>query len=70
MGDPVVVAGGTGAIGRNLVRSLAESGHRVVILTRGGTSREVGGTSVQYRQWDPYSGKVPIDAWTGGPTLL
>ncbi|GGM71289.1 epimerase [Thermogymnomonas acidicola] len=63
------MAGGTGAIGRNLVRSLAESGHRVVILTRG-TSREVGGTSVQYRQWDPYSGKVPIDALDGAYAVV
>lgn len=63
-GGPVriVVAGGTGFIGRALVADLLRAGHEVIVLTRrGGTAAEVGWSgsevaksdSIRFVQWDP-----------------
>lgn len=58
----VIVAGGTGFLGRPLCRALAAAGHTVVVLTRGqamvpGASRTV--------EWAPDrpAGSDPPDAW-------
>ncbi|MEQ8860559.1 MAG: TIGR01777 family oxidoreductase [Pseudomonadales bacterium] len=46
----VVVAGGTGLIGRNLVPALHAAGHEVVVLTR----RERGASEhARYQRWNP-----------------
>ena len=42
----VLVAGGTGVIGRQLVPLLGEVGHDVVVLTRPGSSAEIPGVRV------------------------
>jgi len=53
----IVIAGGTGFIGQSLVRSLAERGDEVIVLTRSasssGGSGEGKGTPVEHRQWTP-----------------
>jgi uncharacterized protein (TIGR01777 family) len=53
----VVLAGGTGYIGRALVRALTAGGHEVVVLTRR-PPREPGGPSAEAREarWDPANG--------------
>jgi dihydroflavonol-4-reductase len=55
----VAVTGGTGVVGRPVVRHLVESGHQVVALARGGDSarrlRQAGATPVQGDILDPES---------------
>ena len=51
----VVVTGGTGLVGRHLVRRLSEQGHAVTVLTRGPTESREG---VDYRHWDPRKGEL------------
>lgn len=46
----VIVAGGTGLIGKALTKSLVSDGHDVVILTRGTNSDSV--SHVTYARWD------------------
>jgi hypothetical protein len=46
----VVVAGGTGLIGRNLVRSLVTAGHHVTVLSRNSRAYIEGATSLE--RWD------------------
>ena len=48
----VVIAGGSGLIGRALSSHLASAGHRVVILTRD-SSRQSPSPTVRHVQWDP-----------------
>jgi uncharacterized protein len=53
----VVVAGGTGFIGRALCRSLSQKGHRVTILTTNGRAgSQVFGTSVTTVHWNGRDG--------------
>jgi uncharacterized protein (TIGR01777 family) len=47
----VVIAGGTGFLGRSLARALIEDGRDVVVLTRGGPSGNVPG--VRFVTWNP-----------------
>lgn len=50
----VVIAGGTGFIGRALCRELLAAGHQPVVLTRNPQrAREILGSSVESRAWDP-----------------
>lgn len=46
----IVVAGGTGFLGRPLVARLASGGHEVLVLTRSG---QAGGTGARAVQWTP-----------------
>jgi uncharacterized protein (TIGR01777 family) len=49
----IVVAGGTGFIGRNLVKVLGESGHHVIVLTRNpGRARNDADPAARLEQWD------------------
>ena len=51
----ILLAGGSGFLGRALTRSLTTSGHHVTILTRGAVAPEAESpsTSVRLVQWDP-----------------
>lgn len=55
----VVIVGGTGFIGRNIIPILAGNGHEVTILTRNprAASAVTGGT-VRVREWDPSDGQA------------
>ena len=49
----VVIAGGTGIIGRALAPGLAEDGHNVIVLSRNpDTAKSASSDSVRYVQWD------------------
>jgi hypothetical protein len=56
----IVIAGGTGFLGRPLAHALAADGHEVVILTRGGT-RGPGSAPGRLVTWTPADGRAP---WT------
>jgi len=56
----IIVTGGTGFIGRNLVSRLAVANHEIVCLTRGPSGApHAGRDSVRYEKWD---GKT-VGAW-------
>src|SRR4051812_19776661 len=61
----VVVAGGSGFLGRPLAARLALSGHEVVVLTR---STALGRTrsGLRYASWTP-DGTIPNDPVDGAP---
>jgi len=50
MKKPIILAGGSGLIGRLLAQHFKAQGHPVVVLTRGRTKSASG---VEYRTWDP-----------------
>ncbi|HSO94152.1 MAG TPA: NAD-dependent epimerase/dehydratase family protein, partial [Candidatus Dormibacteraeota bacterium] len=50
----VVIAGGTGFVGRHLGASLAEAGHEVILLSRGGAAGVLP-AGVRVISWDPGS---------------
>ncbi len=55
----VVIVGGTGFIGRNIVPILAGNGHEVTILTRNPRAASaVTGSTVRVREWDPSDGRT------------
>ena len=56
----VVIAGGTGFLGRPLTHALAADGHEVVILTRG-VPRNPGSAPGRLVIWNPADGRGP---WT------
>lgn len=56
----ILIAGGTGMIGRALAKSMIIDGHSVVVLTRqeintGGSSINVTSGNIDYVKWDGYS---------------
>jgi uncharacterized protein len=55
MKKPIILAGGSGLIGRLLVKHFKAQGHPVVVLTRG-KERKMDG--IEYRTWDP---EIPGD---------
>ncbi|MGI8424753.1 MAG: NAD-dependent epimerase/dehydratase family protein, partial [Chloroflexota bacterium] len=57
----IVIAGGTGYIGRTLVETLGRAGHEVVVLSRTSSSGFAGARVVA---WDPSAGGGGA-AWTG-----
>jgi uncharacterized protein (TIGR01777 family) len=50
MKKPIILAGGSGLIGRLLAQHFKAQGHPVVVLTRGKTRKTQG---IAYRTWDP-----------------
>ena len=57
----VVIAGGTGFLGRPLADALAADRHEVVILTRGAPDRRVAAAGTRFATWTPGSQR---GAWT------
>ena len=49
----IVVAGGTGMIGRRASSHLVESGYEVVVLTRGPSDTSRSETELRLIHWDP-----------------
>ncbi|HVY75090.1 MAG TPA: TIGR01777 family oxidoreductase [Puia sp.] len=56
----VIIAGGTGLVGKALSRLLIAQGHEVIILTRNPENHSADNPSIQYAAWDP--GRQTIDA--------
>lgn len=52
MKGKIIVAGGTGLIGRTLVRELADRGYEVVLLTRGSLPAALARPGVRAARWD------------------
>jgi uncharacterized protein (TIGR01777 family) len=67
----IVIAGGTGFIGRALSADLLGGGHRVTVLTRDperiAAGRSDGVQGVQYALWDPMSARV---SWIEGADAI
>ncbi|MBE2229087.1 MAG: TIGR01777 family protein [Chitinophagaceae bacterium] len=51
----VLITGGTGLVGRALVKALLEKGYTCIVLTRGTPS---GGGNLRYANWDPAKGLI------------
>jgi len=63
----IVVAGGTGFIGSNLVKRLAESGHSVVVMSRSNRPSE---GNVIYARWDGATASDWTDAVSGADAII
>ena len=48
----IVIPGGSGHLGRMLVRDLAARGHELVVLTRGAIGARDGGSAARFVHWD------------------
>lgn len=57
--SPIVIAGGTGFLGRRLAASLAGAGYEIVVLSRRPPGERVG--PVRFQLWDP---QVPQGDWS------
>jgi uncharacterized protein len=64
----IVVAGGTGLVGRRLVPKLLADGHSVAILTRGSSKRE--SPNLNYLNWDPEKWQIPIAEIDGCDAII
>jgi uncharacterized protein len=65
----VLIAGGTGLIGRALTRSLVRDGHEVTVLTRRSSGRE-SASGANFVAWDGRTGKGWAKALDGADSLV
>jgi uncharacterized protein (TIGR01777 family) len=70
----VMIAGGSGFLGRSLTQSLLADGHKVFILTRGGTSVPTGAQAVKWdakttNGWGHLVNKMDVVIHLAGKTL-
>lgn len=66
MPNKVVIAGGTGFLGRPLASALADAGHDVVVLTRRPASRDSERSSVRRVEWTPNGEAGPWESEIDG----
>ncbi len=67
----VVVAGGTGFIGRRVVSALINAGHKVVILSRSAEkASQFDASKVTFRLWDPDSPTLPLNHINGADAVI
>jgi uncharacterized protein len=66
----VSLTGGTGRIGRRLVRALLDRGDEVTVLTRDPARARETLPGVQAVEWDPPAGPAPADALAGRDGVL
>lgn len=67
----VVIAGGTGFIGRNIVPILADNGHEATILSRSPrTASAVTGDEIDVRRWDPSDGRSLEQTFQGQDAVI
>lgn len=59
--ETVLIAGGTGLVGRRLTEMLLEQGYKVILLSRS-VQRNPGHPSLQHALWDPAKGFVDLNA--------
>jgi len=58
----ILIAGGTGFIGKTLIPFLVKNGHEVNVLTR---RTMTDGESIHYYQWDVDQGVIDAQAFDG-----
>ena len=67
----VVIAGGTGFIGRNIVPILADNGHEVTILSRSPRAASaVTADEIDVRRWDPLDGRSLEQTFQGQDAVI
>ena len=66
MNKHILITRATGVIGKKLVRSLQEKGHRVSVLSRKARAIE----NVKVYLWDVYKQEIDIDCLTGIDTII
>lgn len=55
--ETVLIAGGTGLVGKRLTQLLTEQGYGVILLSRS-AGRNTGSSLIRYAQWDPGKGSL------------
>jgi uncharacterized protein (TIGR01777 family) len=67
----VVVAGGTGLIGRSLIASLAKDGHEIVVLSRRPShNQSLFPNNVSFQQWDAINDGDWVSSINGAQTVV
>ena len=67
----VVITGGTGFVGKVIIRQLLSSGHEVVVLTRNVAKAAISlGSNCQYFQWDDVKTPPPAVAFEGSDGVI
>lgn len=64
----VVIAGGTGLVGRKMVDKLIADGHTVYVLTRG--EKKANSQNLIYLKWDPEKWQIPITEIEGCDAII
>lgn len=64
----IVVAGGTGLVGRKLVEKFIADGHTVIVLTRGAS--RVDSPQLRFLSWDPEKWQIPIQDLEGSDAIV
>lgn len=67
--ETVLIAGGTGLVGKRLTQILADQGYAVILLTRSASKGKVV-SSVRYAQWDPNAGTLDKEAFLQADHLI
>src|SRR2546425_11317087 len=69
--DMIVVAGGTGFIGKAIVRELLRRGEQVAVLSHGGASRvQIDGNPVEVQRGDVQDQVSLVSALAGADTVV
>ncbi len=65
----ILITGGTGLVGRALVKQLVEKGYKVIILTR--KIPEINGSeNISYASWDIQKGTIDVNAVTNADAII
>ena len=65
----ILITGGTGTVGKSLVKHLTNEGHTVVLLTRKSTL-PADQKNILYRHWDPETPYTDADLLSGVDTII
>lgn len=67
----VVITGGTGFVGKVIIKQLLSAGHEVVVLTRNVAKAAISlGSACQYFQWDDVNTPPPAEAFEGSDGVI
>jgi NADH dehydrogenase len=65
----VIIAGGTGFVGRHVTAALRAGGHHAVLLARG-TREPIAEEGVEFLRCDVTTGELPLEALRGGDAIV